>query len=387
VRSLREMMVAGKAWPASGLPAHAVALPHRGRAWVRIGESTVVAETVEPGPALKAPLLGGLDSSGLLSNAFSFGAHAVVLLLVFAVPPSAAALSLDSFNLDSRTVRYSIRPREAPDQERVPAWLARTVRPDRPAGGPSTRGTPGRVGNPAARPLRGRLAVRGSSPELRPAREWARLAARDFGILGIMNRRRGGPFAHIFGGDSALGSDALDAMGGLIANTVGEDDGTGGLGPIGTGRNGGGDAHEIIPGTGLRIPNGRGPGGWGPWAAPREGLRDHRTRAPAPRPTITVKGSLDKELIRREIKRHINEIRYCYSKELQAKPDLRGRVVVSFTIAASGRVVSSQVQQTTLGDSEVERCITQAFFRWSFPKPPDQGMVLVSYPFVFHATE
>jgi len=98
-----------------------------------------------------------------------------------------------------------------------------------------------------------------------------------------------------------------------------------------------------------------------------------------------VRGSLNREIIRRIVRRHINELRFCYERELQARPDLSGRVVIQFTIAATGQVVASVVQQSTLRHAAVEGCIALAVRRWLFPRPSDGGIVIVSYPFVLSA--
>lgn len=93
-------------------------------------------------------------------------------------------------------------------------------------------------------------------------------------------------------------------------------------------------------------------------------------------------GSVDKEIIRRIIRRHINEVKYCYEQELTKKPDLGGRIMVQFTIAASGQVIASVLQNSTMGNARVENCTVQAVRRWEFPKPLGGGIVIVSYPFV-----
>ena len=49
--------------------------------------------------------------------------------------------------------------------------------------------------------------------------------------------------------------------------------------------------------------------------------------------TPEVRGSLDKEIIRRIIRRHINEVKFCYERELVKSPNLMGRVMVQFTIS------------------------------------------------------
>ena len=96
----------------------------------------------------------------------------------------------------------------------------------------------------------------------------------------------------------------------------------------------------------------------------------------------SVRGALDKEIIRRIIRRNINKIKYCYQKELDANKDLNGRVVVQFTISPTGAVVVSKVQSSTLGNRSVETCIAAAVRRFLFPKPKGGGIVIVAYPFV-----
>jgi outer membrane biosynthesis protein TonB len=95
-----------------------------------------------------------------------------------------------------------------------------------------------------------------------------------------------------------------------------------------------------------------------------------------------VRGALDKEIIRRVIRRHINEVKFCYEKELTKNPDLYGRVMVQFTIAGTGAVVASVVQQSTMNNPSVDECIAGSVRRWEFPKPQGGGIVVVSYPFV-----
>jgi TonB family protein len=96
-----------------------------------------------------------------------------------------------------------------------------------------------------------------------------------------------------------------------------------------------------------------------------------------------VMGSLDKEIIRRVVRQHRNEIRYCYEKSLVKDPSLGGKVDVKFVISATGSVASAVVAQSTVGDKDVEGCIAKKVRRWVFPAPKGGGVVIVRYPFVF----
>jgi TonB family protein len=94
-------------------------------------------------------------------------------------------------------------------------------------------------------------------------------------------------------------------------------------------------------------------------------------------------GSLDKEVIRGVIRRHIAEVRSCYERELVKDSSLAGRISVQFTIAFTGDVLESLLQSSTMGNPRVEECVVRAVRQWKFPKPQGGGVVIVSYPFNF----
>ncbi|MEZ4381833.1 MAG: AgmX/PglI C-terminal domain-containing protein [Nannocystaceae bacterium] len=96
---------------------------------------------------------------------------------------------------------------------------------------------------------------------------------------------------------------------------------------------------------------------------------------------LEVKGGLDRDIIRRIVRAHINEIRHCYNLGLDRDPELAGRVVAEFTIGADGRVKAPATIAEGIGDAETETCVAEAVQRWIFPKTKD-GEVSVTYPFV-----
>jgi TonB family protein len=98
-----------------------------------------------------------------------------------------------------------------------------------------------------------------------------------------------------------------------------------------------------------------------------------------------VAGALDKDDIRKVIKKHRAEIRYCYEKELVNNPDLEGLVTMNFTVAASGHVIAAKVKNSTLNNRTVEKCMAAAIRKWVFPKPKGGGIVIINYPFNFTA--
>jgi len=94
-------------------------------------------------------------------------------------------------------------------------------------------------------------------------------------------------------------------------------------------------------------------------------------------------GVLDRELVRREIRKHIKEIEYCYEQQLVRAPTLSGRVAVRFVIAPTGTVAAAVIADSSLGNMRVESCVTDAVRRWQFPVAQQAGTTIVTYPFVF----
>jgi TonB family protein len=71
-----------------------------------------------------------------------------------------------------------------------------------------------------------------------------------------------------------------------------------------------------------------------------------------------------------------------YKKYLEADPNLEGKLVVSFTVAASGAVTACSVVSSTLGNAAIDQEVCDHIMTWRFP-PIDAGDVTVVYPFVF----
>jgi len=204
------------------------------------------------------------------------------------------------------------------------------------------------------------------------------------GAFAALRGATGSRQASIFGCDSAAGSDSQDALGGLIGNQIGESYGVGGLGLAGAGRGGGGVGQGSI-GLGTLGTIGKGGGGGSGVGYGRGVGRLAAARGRAPGVVLGragVQGALSKEIIRRVIRRHVNEVRYAYQRELQRNPGLQGRVVARFTIGPSGQVVASTIASSSLGSARVEQDISSAVRRWQFPKPKGGGIVQVTYPFV-----
>jgi len=359
-------------------------LPPSGYARLDCGETTFFVTATNRPRVLEVPYLTWHWNEQVYTVG-SFVALLLFLLMIFSVPPDPKSLSLDLFNSDNRFVKFLIKPPEEKEEE-IPEWL-KSKKPEEQGGkGKRHKGEEGKMGKKTSKNKEGLYGLKGpkDNPDPHLAKKLAEEQAKNAGILGVLKQSEGSHIASIFGRDSALGNDASDVLGGLVGNQIGEAYGVGGLGLVGTGSGGGGTGEGTIGLGNLgTIGKGGGGGNGSGYGRGAGGLGGRRAKAPDVIPgTANVRGSLDKEIIRRIIRRHINEVKYCYEQELTKKASLGGRIMVQFTIAASGQVIASVLQNSTMGNAKVENCTVQAVRRWEFPKPLGGGIVIVSYPFV-----
>ena len=104
----------------------------------------------------------------------------------------------------------------------------------------------------------------------------------------------------------------------------------------------------------------------------------------------SASGGLDKAIIRRVVRAHLNEVRACYELELQHAPELSGRVSTRFTIAADGSVASALADRDGLASrgpagERIAACVAGAIRRWTFPRVRNGAATVVSYPFSFYS--
>jgi len=362
-------------------------LGDRGRAKIDCGATSFLVSATPKPRTLPVPFLTWRWSE----QAYTVGTTAALLLfllMIFSVPPDPKSLSLDLFNADSRFVNFLIKPPEEKEEE-IPEWLKKKGPDEQGGKGKRHKGEEGKMGKKTSKNKEGLYGLKGpkDNPDPHLAKKLAEENAKNAGILGVLKMSEGSHLASIFGRDTAAGSDSVNVLGGLIGNEIGEAYGVGGLGLVGTGTGGGGTGEGTIGlGNFGTIGKGGGGGNGSGYGRGAGGLGGRRARAPDVIPgQANVRGSLDKEIIRRIIRRHINEVKYCYETELTKKPDLSGRVSVQFTIAATGQVIASVLQSSTMSNIRVENCVVQAVRRWEFPKPMGGGIVIVSYPFNFTA--
>jgi hypothetical protein len=165
------------------------------------------------------------------------------------------------------------------------------------------------------------------------------------------------------GGDAGSGGELLTGLGkGLKKTTVGNT-GVAGLGGIGTKGAGGGKG-----GYGnTMVASGEGNG------ISAIGISSNE---------IVLDGGLSRYAINATIAKYINQVRRCYEEQLKLIPSLEGMVTVNFEIGGNGMLNYSRVKKSSLGNKNVETCITKKMMGWQFPKPKGGTNVNVNYPFM-----
>lgn len=335
----------------------------------------------------RLPIIGGWPSvKDLGGQLTSLSLHLIFLIIVMAVPPDGAALTLDQFDTNTRLAKLIAQP-ELKNDDAIPDWLKRQERAKEKgtAGGKPAPGKKGKMGDRKAPKVKRRVAVQGDSKRLDP-----RGLVQKTGVLSILNGKENATVAALLDPTrSALGGDALSALGNLDGQVAGPAYGSNGLDIAGIGRGGGCPPGAECGNTVGGDPNAqlalwRGKGGDDRWDAEPGNNPGHRAKAPPrdPQPKIS-EGCLSRSIVRRRIRQHLPQIKHCYARELQTNRGLSGRVSVDFAILPNGSVGTVSIHKSTLDSDSVEACIKQAVRRISFPRPDCPNLVKVSYPFIF----
>ncbi len=271
----------------------------------------------------------------------------------------------------SRLARFVIelpepQPRQAGQQkeeEKLTKWSEK---------GAKHRGEEGRMGQKDAPRTAGRSRPRAIDLN-------AEHIAKDLGLVGLL--RRGAELSTVFG-SGGLGGDLRATVGNMSGPVVADSDGLGGLGIRGSGTGAGGQDDSL--GIGAIGTKGLG-----------RGIRDQGSlnikkgmHEPIADIAPEVRGSVDKELIRKVIQDHAAQIRYCYEQQLAINPRLQGKVTITWTIEGDGSATNPKVDgsATTLADSRVRECMMSRITSWTFPRPMGGGVAIITYPWILRSS-
>ena len=98
---------------------------------------------------------------------------------------------------------------------------------------------------------------------------------------------------------------------------------------------------------------------------------------------VVLRGSLDKDIIRKVVNLSVPAIRQCYQTQLLQEPTLRGELTVHFTITAKGVVGVALIDGPGLSP-QVDPCVTSLFAKMRFPAVKDASYKTeIYYPFTF----
>ncbi|MBI5494270.1 MAG: AgmX/PglI C-terminal domain-containing protein [Deltaproteobacteria bacterium] len=324
----------------------------------------------EPRRKVAAAPFGAVDYGWMNTFMTTIFMSAAFLATLILYPQDTKSLEEDLFQTNNRFTQFIINPEKKPKSDFLKKLEA--SKGDKGKAAAAYKGDSGKAG---------KKEVSKDKPQGRMATK-AEKRAQDEKVVQdkIAQLFGGGSSSAVFaGGDN----NALEtAFGGISGRQVGEAYGFGGLGERGHGPGGGGTSTSTF-GVGKIGTRGRGGGnsGYGAGGGGLGGKTEHSIDISQGAPVIL--GSLDKEIIRRVIRENIQQIKYCYERELTRSPGLAGKVGVKFVIGAQGNVQSAVVAESTLNNKSAESCVTGKVRGWIFPKPKGGGIVIVTYPFIF----
>ena len=182
-------------------------------------------------------------------------------------------------------------------------------------------------------------------------RERVRDAVKDVGILGLIGTAdESGELANVFDSSDVVGQniqDALDSQKELSSSNRDFRKREGGkVGDIG----------DVAVADGGAV----GTGKIRKTAAPKAFVKSSETKA--------LGGEIDDRKLNRILKRVQNEAQVCYKVALKNNPNLKGTILVQWSITPAGRAERFKVRRNTLGSSSVASCLEKSITKKSYRK-------------------
>ena len=201
---------------------------------------------------------------------------------------------------------------------------------------------------------------------------------RDVGVVkAISSLSSSGALSSVFDNRSSFTDQlAIAATGGVDGELI-MGHGSGGMGLRGTG-SGGGSGFGRIHGIGT-VDVGGGRGTRSKLKRKKSVRKKFRVNKGKP----TVSNYCKNADILRVVSSRQRSIQYCYEKELARNPELSGKVIISWRVGLTGKVMKAWIGSSSLKNGNVESCITRAVKFWRFDKP-DGGICEIKFPFVFN---
>lgn len=346
------------------------------RARIKFGDFTFLVRYVEIPPLIKPSPWRTIDWSLYTFLILSLVLHMMFLLMVNMIPEEELQAMSDPYKISARAFKMiqfaekdkeEIQKKEA--EKKKKAFIANKIKTDQ-------------NGNKTKKPKTDKL-ISKLTPEQKKQRDkkvamssgLTRVLSQNDMLTDIMGEGPGtsGMGIKVIGSAGGPGTSSMGLFGGIMGPG-----GSGGFAGPGMGLGAGGQF--AAAGTGIKGLEKTSSGGVGV----NMKKRARNTRLYLGNPDIS--GHLDKEIVRRYIHRHMDQIRWCYQQEVQKNPKLEGDVKMSFVITPSGRVIRVKVAETTLRNTNVEQCMVERIGTWQFPAPKGGGLVKVVYPFILRVT-
>ena len=327
-------------------------------------KSTEKAAAPKRGSKLDLAMLGYTGGSVL--------AHGLVMALIFSISPEARSLDLTNFESKNQITKASVAVPEIKDEvaslkeEKLNKGLLTSDKKSPAHNGVMTPRSKG-FGTTTSRDV--------TSKSFTPA--GVETIASNFGIVSLI---KGGALT---GGavSSALAEGSDNFFGGEFGERPGDDFGN----PFGTPKGEGADpmaGNTIMDIDGPAVKNKPGTPGTGVCL----GCEGHKPKPDlAATGTPTIPAQINRDEVKRVIKRAMPGIKFCYEQGLRQNAALGGKIRVRFVIASNGSVASSSAIDGI--DASVDSCVANKISQLSFPMPEGGNIAEITYPFIFQAAQ
>lgn len=94
-------------------------------------------------------------------------------------------------------------------------------------------------------------------------------------------------------------------------------------------------------------------------------------------------GMIDKDAVRRVVRRNLNQLKMCYERLGQHKRSSAGKVELGWDIYSEGCVRNVRVISSEIKDQKMLNCMKSRLTLWRFPGPPEGVIGEVKFPFMF----
>lgn len=100
---------------------------------------------------------------------------------------------------------------------------------------------------------------------------------------------------------------------------------------------------------------------------------------------FTVRGKTDVAKVQQTLEGAKVQFNYCHKRELMRNPTVQGRLDVHFTVDAGGLAQDGSIQNSTVGNPQIEECALSRARALRYPPSADGNPYLVAWPIEYPA--